>query len=590
MAKLGDSSCETASFGTFDDFDVTDYIETVCTYICKLCKFTSVNPQDVRAHIVTVHFERVDYTDGNVGKSCSDQLQIVDGADLATSHSQTPCVATMLLNGCGFDDCGDDANQNCKIGFGGERTTVMGADIVNGRGRVQKMLCREGNNESRELLVQIADDPREVRLTIPSSIRRTCQRTNEWSRSQSVADSVIDSSMHVSFVREERQQPYENAECKEENDAGLAGEPEYPIVGRTATTSVTAEELLALQNGGNESVADVREFFICGKCSTGYSSMAECKLHMIQEHGVEAAEDDDACGGLPPNMASVGTQAQMYKKPGRKRKMVAAPSMNAPRDYSSRGKPPSLANRQAEANPEDGGEDSLRRAAEVKNAMSVLGIARSDDPNDGDAVRKRRVRPPKSLTEDYYISRRKHKKRVIVQSSDEKFPPPTTAEFACSMFGCSVRLSNMKSVELHVSCHATATTEHPLPPISYACPFCDTRCGKWNVMRLHLWRVHDNDVDLLRCSACQFRTDTAPKLAVHLKTHSSVLAHCCSLCGKGFKKLPQLRNHEFIHHFDVMDGKEGHKRSYSGKECWICKRTFTTPKCLRKHVEVLCQA
>ncbi|KAL5015595.1 hypothetical protein ScPMuIL_007322 [Solemya velum] len=90
-------------------------------------------------------------------------------------------------------------------------------------------------------------------------------------------------------------------------------------------------------------------------------------------------------------------------------------------------------------------------------------------------------------------------------------------------------------------------------------------------------------MDLLcRATMCtNYKTDTLHKLRLHKQIHSDDKPYTCDVCGKGFRQISQMRNHQMIHseHRDTDPTKW-----YTSKQCKICKRVFANQKCVKVHM------
>lgn len=89
---------------------------------------------------------------------------------------------------------------------------------------------------------------------------------------------------------------------------------------------------------------------------------------------------------------------------------------------------------------------------------------------------------------------------------------------------------------------------------------------------------------LFQCDLCTYKTDTLHKLSIHQEIHSDNRPYTCDVCGKGFKQLSQMKNHQITHAQHQQNVQGGW---FSAKPCEICKRTFANSKCLKKHVEAV---
>lgn len=90
---------------------------------------------------------------------------------------------------------------------------------------------------------------------------------------------------------------------------------------------------------------------------------------------------------------------------------------------------------------------------------------------------------------------------------------------------------------------------------------------------------------MLTCPVCHiYKTVIAAKLSNHMRIHSDERQFKCSVCGRGFKQIAQLKNHSVIHlgkNSDVIPSW------YAKKQCDICCKVFSDSKCLKKHVQAV---
>lgn len=316
------------------------------------------------------------------------------------------------------------------------------------------------------------------------------------------------------------------------------------------------------------------EYFVCSKCNMGFVTLEDSTQHVNQfhmENFTSTQASDEVV--MPPNTVSIGTQAQMYKKPGRKRKVIPTGEV-INLDADGHSNQPVVSDMMVVSK-----EEPADSSAAI-NAVNMLGIGRVDNTAIG-GQSKRKVRPPRALIEDYCISRRKHKKRQL---------PFEAFGLSCDVKGCSAKFLKPQSLSYHVTCHASIGDDDG-QSAAFVCPECTMTFALWKALRMHLWKVHTIDSDLFKCQAatgpglCRYRTDSLQKLELHQETHSDTRPFCCHSCGKGFKQSNQLKNHELTH----LDGKGVGQSSVGdkNKECHICKRVFANQKSLKKHVEIV---
>lgn len=157
-------------------------------------------------------------------------------------------------------------------------------------------------------------------------------------------------------------------------------------------------------------------------------------------------------------------------------------------------------------------------------------------------------------------------------------------------------------MDFHEKCH-TSTTKTGI-----FCPKCTEKESgdidfNWNTLHTHLWRQHEIDMELYKCTECSFRTPILSRLNnTHMKIHSNVKEYRCELCEKCFKNTKQLKNHRRIHSgntvvhrcnycnksfFNVRYLKvhinKNHKSIDDSFKCDICQKGFTSDLELKNH-------
>ncbi|KAK7481719.1 hypothetical protein BaRGS_00027092 [Batillaria attramentaria] len=331
--------------------------------------------------------------------------------------------------------------------------------------------------------------------------------------------------------------------------------------GLTLPTQPTAVDTVCMMDNNRElgtgpaSIAPItRELFLCGICNLGFVSVEECKLHMERDdHGttIEApvyAGEIDSKGRV-----SVGTQASA-KRPGRKRK-----------SEMQKAEEPST----IKTNNWRHSRDDLTHTDDKSDADWLPGHSLSVSKRDGRS--RRHIRPPKALKEDYVMVK---KRRYRKQHREYKEHYTLT----CTYLGCLAKFRTQTALDIHNCCHNEEDT-------GFMCCECQEPFHAWKALRIHLWRSHSVDVDLFQCDSCKYKTDTLHKLGVHQEIHSDSRPYTCDVCGKGFKQLSQMKNHQIIHEEHRQGGKN--VNWFTSKVCHICNRVFANSKCLKKHVEAV---
>lgn len=277
-------------------------------------------------------------------------------------------------------------------------------------------------------------------------------------------------------------------------------------------------EFIGPSQAGFANATQERQLFLCGSCHESFGSLELCKNHIVQHHQMKYEVDK----------ASI--KKKRRPKPRQKRQ-------HYPVERDSRnGEKPQHTN----------------STEEVTETLS-----------------KRKVRPPRALSEDYYLLSRK-RKYVRRQAAHEK-------TFRCEIKGCTQHFLSEENLKYHMRCHKE--DEH-----MFQCGECSEKFEHWRGTTMHLWKDHQIDLDLYTCDKCGYRTYSSFKLENHCRIHSDERSYVCGVCKKGFKQMSQLRNHQVVH----LDRKSmTEKRWFSEQRCDICNRTFSDSKCLRKHMQAV---
>lgn len=582
--------------------DVSEFIELVCSYRCKLCGAVFDTSSSAAAkHVVTAHLQSYSsFTSSATNVVCPSKPMVEQGPgpNLNAAHFTVPLSFTtdsvfhqevttsQQLSSVPLVEAEEKLSQNILAAVPGQGIAVSNTIGNTFVGNTLFPGTADPHHDGGPTCdVSVANAPRQMRVLINgyevwlSAPNDTPVQTNESEKTHPLSSDAAGTSVMLSDVG---MRPAVKTGLNVGSTANSSESQNVVELLPTTNAHLFASKLGTdgfIVNGGHEAEKlsgdlNNRECFLCSKCQTTFATLDECKEHMIQQHPELLSSMQQTLPDvlMPPNTISIGTQAQMYKKPGRKRKIVPSGEVIHLDGDANMESPVILEVPVVK-------KDDPEACSAAVNAVNMLGIARADSDANGLSTGKRRVRAPRALVEDYYISRRKHKKR---QNVSEAF------NLGCSVKGCGAKFSNPESLGYHMKCHADGDGD--APSASVVCPECKNCFAAWKILRMHLWKMHGIDCDLFRCQAdadtetCQFRTDTIQKLELHRETHNGVKAFGCQSCGKGFKHRSQLRSHELLH-----QDTEGRRSSAcdAGKECHICKRVFANQKSLKKHIEVL---
>lgn len=596
--------------------DVSQFVEVIYTYRCKLCNVIFDGSDAATTHIFRTHLQEIPIVPGNSANSVSALKQTIEQGTLANvetassadgvSHAIPGIPGLQRMDSCRSisTQLADGADESFFVKSSGSETSITATSRLNmaagghvavepssGSTHQEPADVQLNSNFHSNILqsnvqgrgcfreMRFSINGNEVWLSVPDDVTLDTggtTKTSHW-----VGTSVSTSAECTQTDLGERSDGgkplklFENVvSCGSELEPRSSSMIDsLPLI---HTLDVTRHDPGEPNTSKMSSESNHNEYFVCSKCNMGFVTLEDSTQHVNQEH-METFSSTQASDEvvMPPNTVSIGTQAQMYKKPGRKRKVIPMGEViNLDADGHSNQPIVSDIMAVSKEEPED--------SSAAINAVNMLGIARADTEIGGQS--KRKVRPPRALIEDYYISRRKHKKRQL---------PSEAFNLSCEVTGCSAKFLKPQSLSYHVTCHADIRDDGQ--SAAFVCPECRATFAVWKALRMHLWKVHTIDSDLFKCQSaavgpglCRYRTDSLQKLELHQETHSETRPFCCHSCGKGFKQRNQLKTHELTH----LDGRGVGQSSFGdkNKECHICKRVFANQKSLKKHVEVTCQS
>jgi len=351
-------------------------------------------------------------------------------------------------------------------------------------------------------------------------------------------------------------------------------------------TDVQTDASPAVQDSSVNTENVCQEIFMCGQCTLAFTNIEQCKQHMREEHSItllteldtgqlvdsDMSEDISATFKDPSSdKVSTATQVMILKKPGRKRKQSQT-------DIPEEDKPD---------------KEILDLSMEFKDEpmddMDDMPIFNEEFLSERERVGKRRIRIPKSLQQDYYVTgSRENKKSTLTYLPKRNFSTQlkkdlnATYNIKCNVVGCKARFQTENSLEEHIKCHNRIESGEISK--GFTCLHCPFTSLQWNPVRLHLWMKHTVNLDLLSCDQCEYCTDAIHKLEIHKQIHDEGRHYHCDTCGKSFKQLTQLMHHSKIHKTN-KDEMTSRDKSYQSRQCHICNRVMADSKSLKNHIQ-----
>lgn len=107
-----------------------------------------------------------------------------------------------------------------------------------------------------------------------------------------------------------------------------------------------------------------------------------------------------------------------------------------------------------------------------------------------------------------------------------------------------------------------SSTERSPSPGQYRCGQCDVVFTSSRLLKLHLCNNETAQTSLLRCSHCEYVTQTDKRLAEHMKVHKPTSAYRCTLCGYRGNTVRGMRMHGKMHTDNGEDFTDSHMVEY----------------------------
>lgn len=511
-----------------------DYVDVICTYNCKVCGYSSVILQDMWHHVTESHLNLPHMNLSSASEIKTDSTMDVS---VAVSHGELTNVSSDIVSNNVGKICEaiNSSEQVSSLMSGG-----LSADIIT---------CWRTSNVSNT-----DNDLQSSPETLLANINQN---------HIILADTMTKSISHCSNER--------------------YGQSCTTGTSLAVLTEASGDTGMVVAFSGGDMKGDaVKEVFICSSCGTGFSNTGIVE-HMIRTHGMQVepvatrgASNQNfpvECASLlssslpvseisaTPNVVSTGTQVQLVKKPGRKRKcdkgVLRVEAADSSSDITSMVK-----------------DEASQNAADEVRAVRALGIERlsAGSSNSNSQSSKRQIHPPRMLVKDYHIIYHRHWKRHIA-------PATTALKFRCEVVGCGIVFNSSDSLAYHAKCHAKNNESAS----KFACPECHRPFETWIKLQTHLQDMHGVVADRYHCDACDFNTETAVSLEEH-----NLAVHCGELSQDKKRKTRYIGPKRSNLTAESKSGSNDVHQVLSTaiNECSSCKRTFASRKSLRKHIEV----
>ncbi|XP_065360800.1 PR domain zinc finger protein 5 [Calliphora vicina] len=147
---------------------------------------------------------------------------------------------------------------------------------------------------------------------------------------------------------------------------------------------------------------------------------------------------------------------------------------------------------------------------------------------------------------------------------------------------CIYKFETPEKLQQHMDCHATSKS-------SFQCLVCSVGLNNWRRCSAHLWKMHQLDVDLLKCPICGFKSHASALVWRHMRVHKKwrprVLRSLKAVKKRRLEALKQ--NEQPIEPPTPKVSTPRKNKYYSEKTCEICERKFVNGKTLSKHIKTV---
>ncbi|XP_060534816.1 zinc finger protein 16-like [Cylas formicarius] len=145
----------------------------------------------------------------------------------------------------------------------------------------------------------------------------------------------------------------------------------------------------------------------------------------------------------------------------------------------------------------------------------------------------------------------------------------------CRVSGCPSGFPDEEIREKHEQCHIADKKSQ------FRCLSCDKKFSIWRIAKSHMFKEHQIDFGLVVCPMCsKFKSYNSAAVMKHMKTHQDERPFMCAECGKRFKLITQLKNHETSHN----RCPENMPQWATTRKCNVCELSFANAKSLKQHV------
>ncbi|XP_066154943.1 zinc finger protein 58-like isoform X2 [Euwallacea fornicatus] len=147
----------------------------------------------------------------------------------------------------------------------------------------------------------------------------------------------------------------------------------------------------------------------------------------------------------------------------------------------------------------------------------------------------------------------------------------------CTVKGCLAGFPSHELRNKHEKLHVGTAKN------MFNCADCNNTFRLWSIARSHMYTDHGIDFGMVVCPMCNIYKSYKPvRVLKHMMIHSEDKPYLCADCGKKFKQLAQLKNHEALHKIP-----EDMPTWSTVKQCPKCSEFFSNSKSLKCHIKTI---
>lgn len=547
------------SASTFSDTNLTDYMDVVTTYKCRVCSFTCSHPQGVSSHVRNVHMKATIAPAAPPSAALPTSSAAMDIPSSQSAEQVENCTPKVSIE--------EDTQKSIKIHSSESSQAVQTFSPAE---RVSLM-------DKSQLSTMMGSQTSDQQVIFTQAAVTQPQVIATQSDILTSAGNIVSSYL-----------PMETA-VSDGNSITFLSQSALDSQTISHFSVASSDSILSEAQIGTSPVK-TKELFLCGQCSIGFDTIEECKNHMVQVHNVLPPSQGSSSNVDSVTRVSVGTQVMSArKKPGRKRKNPAplrSPSPTSDKDWEE----------------DDSSEWYSRKGRNRRKIRPPKAL--KEDYYLG--KKKKRTKETLMLSEGYNL-------KCSMQGCFAKFKKEQSLKihnmchkkdndksyFVCTV--CVLEFSLWKHLRMHLwrnhsidtdlfpcnGCDFRTDTIHKLlvhkeihgDERPYTCDVCWKGFKQFSQMRNHQMihvEYQSNEADrwytTKQCDICKRSFANQKCLNKHIQAvHSKIKPYVCSYCGHSTARKAMLQLHLRIH-----TGEKPFK-------CDVCQYATGDHNSLRRH-------